>query len=274
MYGFSKKQIENKIEQIIDYSNLRKFIDNPVRTYSTGMVGRLAYAIMVNVEADIMLVDEVLSTGDYAFSTKAIAHFKKLTKSGKTIVIVSHSIDIIQDLCTRVAWIQYGDLKTIGDAKSVCKHYLDELNNSIELLTERADSGDAYAQYRLGIMYRDGINVEKNINRAFELFSSSMNAGNMDAQVCVADMFFQGLSVSKNRDHAISLLKMAAERGNDEAIRKLALVYNERLREDIGKKISDLYENHPACKNSTTAAYNYALFKEKTAFNEFERRDA
>ena len=92
LYGFSKKEVEERIENIIEYSGISKYIDNPVRTYSSGMTGRLAFAIMVNVESEIMLVDEILSVGDVTFTSKAKEHFKKLSKSGKTVVFVSHSI--------------------------------------------------------------------------------------------------------------------------------------------------------------------------------------
>lgn len=77
LYGFSKDEIDCKIEKIIDYAGIKEYVDNPVRTYSSGMMGRLAFAIMINVESDIMLVDEVLSVGDSAFETKAKEHFKK-----------------------------------------------------------------------------------------------------------------------------------------------------------------------------------------------------
>lgn len=159
LYGFSKNEIESKIQEIIDYAELGDFIDDPIRTYSSGMIARLAFAIMITVEADIMLVDEVLSVGDNAFASKAIAHFKKVTSSGKTVIIVSHSIELIKSLCNHALWLDHGCIREIGDSNIVCTHYLTEIDNDVDVLIERSSAGDTVAMNRLGLKYCFGIDV-------------------------------------------------------------------------------------------------------------------
>ena len=88
LYGIPRKETDKKIDSIIEYSGIGKYIDSPIRTYSSGMTGRLAFSVLINVDADILIVDEVLSTGDASFSAKAVEHFKNLVKRGKTVLVV------------------------------------------------------------------------------------------------------------------------------------------------------------------------------------------
>lgn len=126
LLGFSEKEIEDRIQDIIDFAEIGDFIDRPVRTYSSGMHSKLAFAITAMLETDIMLVDEVLSVGDEKFKKKSLAKMKELINDkNRTVVIVSHSISTLQELCDRVLWIHDGEMKEIGEPKQVLKHYTD-----------------------------------------------------------------------------------------------------------------------------------------------------
>ncbi len=126
IFGFKKREIDKKVNDIIKFSELEAFIDSPVRTYSSGMYARLAFSVAISVEADILLVDEILSVGDAAFQAKCFNKMKELKNSGVTIVIVSHSIGQVQQICDRVLWIEDGIIREEGLPKLVCKHYLDD----------------------------------------------------------------------------------------------------------------------------------------------------
>ena len=164
LYGFSKKEIDRRVDNIISYSGIGDQIDDPVKTYSSGMSGRLAFAIMANVDSDIMLVDEVLSTGDLAFSAKAKQHFKEVSTSGKTVLFVSHNLDAIESMCTRVIWIEKGSIIKDGAPKSICSEYKNYMENSLDVIEDFAKSGVADAQYKLSRLYMDGTHLKKDIN--------------------------------------------------------------------------------------------------------------
>ena len=126
LLGFTEKEIEARAQDIIDFAEIGEFIDRPVRTYSSGMHSKLAFAITAMLETDIMLVDEVLSVGDEKFKKKSLAKMKELINDkNRTVVIVSHSISTLQELCDRVLWIHDGEMKEIGEPKQVLKHYTD-----------------------------------------------------------------------------------------------------------------------------------------------------
>ena len=115
VFGLTKAEIEKRVDDIIEFSELGEFIDNPVRTYSSGMYMRLAFSIAINVDAEILLIDEILAVGDQHFQDKCFDKLKELRDSDKTIVIVSHSLDTVKDLCTRAVWIYKGEFKLDGD---------------------------------------------------------------------------------------------------------------------------------------------------------------
>lgn len=129
LLGFSEKQIQEKMQEIIDFAEIGEFIDRPVRTYSSGMHSKLAFAITAMLETDIMLVDEVLSVGDERFKKKSLNKMKELINDkNRTVVIVSHSIDTLKNLCDRVMWIHDAEMKEIGDPKTVLDHYVKFMN--------------------------------------------------------------------------------------------------------------------------------------------------
>lgn len=124
LMGFTEKQIQEKIDEIIAFSELGKFIDSPVRTYSSGMYSKLAFSITAILETDILLIDEVLSVGDTRFKKKSYKKMKELISArDRTVVIVSHDSKAVADLCTKVLWINDGEFVRFGDTKQILAEY-------------------------------------------------------------------------------------------------------------------------------------------------------
>lgn len=126
IFGLSKKEIDKRLDDIIAFSELEEFIDNPVRTYSSGMYMRLAFSVAINVDADILLIDEILAVGDQHFQDKCFKKLESLRDSNKTIVIVTHSLESVKKLCNRAIWIKDGSVREDGDTKEVIEKYLKE----------------------------------------------------------------------------------------------------------------------------------------------------
>lgn len=127
IFGLTKEQIDERLEDIIAFSELEEFIDNPVRTYSSGMYMRLAFSVAINVEADILLIDEILAVGDVSFQKKCFEKLKQIKRSGTTIVIVSHSLGQIEAICDRSIWIEDGHIKMQDKPEIVHKSYLAQM---------------------------------------------------------------------------------------------------------------------------------------------------
>ena len=125
--GFSEKEMEKKIPEILEFADIGEFVYQPVKIYSSGMFVRLAFAFMINVEPEILIVDEALSVGDMAFQEKCMTKIKQLKQKGVTILFVSHSIAAIRNFCNRAIWIQNGELKRDGIADVICEEYQDWL---------------------------------------------------------------------------------------------------------------------------------------------------
>lgn len=127
IFGLTRKEIDNRIDEIIEFSELGEFIDNPIRTYSSGMYMRLAFSVAINVDADILLIDEILAVGDQHFQDKCYRKLEELRDSGKTIVIVTHSLDVVKKLCHRAIWIYKGEFRLDGDPVYVIDEYLKQV---------------------------------------------------------------------------------------------------------------------------------------------------
>ncbi len=124
IFGLTKKEIDARLDQIIEFSELKDFIDNPVRTYSSGMYMRLAFSVAINVDADILLIDEILSVGDQHFQEKCFNKMRELKKEGKTMVFVTHSMESVKNLCDRAVWLYDGKVRMDGNTDEVVKEYL------------------------------------------------------------------------------------------------------------------------------------------------------
>ncbi len=122
--GLSKKEIDSKFDQIVDFAGLGRFIDTPVKNYSSGMYVRLGFSVAINVDPDVLLVDEVLAVGDETFQRRCAEKFGEMQREGKTIVVVSHALGQLRSLCDRLAWLQNGKLAGLGPTKDVIDDYL------------------------------------------------------------------------------------------------------------------------------------------------------
>ena len=123
IFGLTKKEIDDRLDSIIEFSELEEFIDTPIRTYSSGMYMRLAFSVAINVDADIILIDEILAVGDQHFQEKCMDKMLELKKSGKTIVFVSHSAGAVKFLCDRAIWLKDGVIEMDGKTEDVLKEY-------------------------------------------------------------------------------------------------------------------------------------------------------
>lgn len=121
--GYSEKYLKEKYEQIVEFSELGKFIDVPIRNYSSGMLMRLAFSIATVVQPEILIVDEILAVGDAAFQEKSKARMLELMSGGTTVLFVSHSLEQIREMCDRVIWLEHGQVKAIGATKEICDAY-------------------------------------------------------------------------------------------------------------------------------------------------------
>src|SRR3954452_16576169 len=117
--GLSQKELRGKFDEIVDFAGVGQFIDQPVKNYSSGMYVRLGFSVAINVDPDVLLVDEVLAVGDEAFQRKCNEKFSDLKSAGKTIVLVSHSMGAVHNLCDEVAWFSHGRIKMQGPARRV-----------------------------------------------------------------------------------------------------------------------------------------------------------
>lgn len=135
IFGLTRKEIDARIQDIIDFSELSDFIDNPVRTYSSGMYMRLAFSVAINVDAEILLIDEILGVGDQYFQDKCFRKLEELRDGDKTVVIVSHSLDTLRELCNRAIWIYKGKVQMDGEPNEVIDAYLQQV-----ILDHKADS--------------------------------------------------------------------------------------------------------------------------------------
>lgn len=138
IFGLKRKEIDKRIDEIIDFSELGEYINNPVRTYSSGMYMRLAFSVAINVKADILLVDEILAVGDALFQDKCLKKIEEIKKEGTTIVLVSHSMDQIQAVCDRCIWINNTQISAIGDTGDVIKEYISYMKHGEGIKKEQS----------------------------------------------------------------------------------------------------------------------------------------
>lgn len=121
--GHSEAYMKEHFQEIIDFAELQQFVDVPVKNFSSGMYARLGFSIATMVQPDVLIVDEVLSVGDYRFQEKCEQRIRKMIEKGATIIMVSHDNDLIQKLCSKVVWLDHGKVKAIGDTQEICSEY-------------------------------------------------------------------------------------------------------------------------------------------------------
>lgn len=137
IFGLSRKEIDSRLEDIIAFSELEDFIDNPVRTYSSGMYMRLAFSVAINVDAEVLLIDEILAVGDANFQAKCFNKLREIKAKGTTIVIVSHSLGQIEQICERTIWIDGGLIREEGTPRDVHPIYLDYMGQKRQEMVEK-----------------------------------------------------------------------------------------------------------------------------------------
>ena len=121
--GYSEEFLKGKYDEIVEFSELGQFIEVPIRNYSSGMLARLAFSIATVVNPDILIVDEVLSVGDFHFQQKCEARINRMKENGATILFVSHNMEQVRNLCSRIVWLEHGRVRSIGDADELCREY-------------------------------------------------------------------------------------------------------------------------------------------------------
>jgi lipopolysaccharide transport system ATP-binding protein len=125
--GHSLKFTEEHCDEIVDFAEIHKFLDSPIKNYSSGMKARLGFSIATMVKPDILIVDEILSVGDYKFRQKCEKRMKELLSGGTTLLYVSHNIDEVKRLCDHAIWIDHGQMRMVGEANAVCDAYMEEM---------------------------------------------------------------------------------------------------------------------------------------------------
>lgn len=139
MMGFTKEQMDEKLQDILDFAGIGEFVEQPVKTYSSGMFARLAFAVAINVEPDILIVDEALSVGDTRFQLKCMKRMKEMMSGGTTVLFVSHDVNAIKRFCTRAVWLNRGVIKGDGEVRAITDQYLDYLKKGEAIVVEDQD---------------------------------------------------------------------------------------------------------------------------------------
>lgn len=138
LLGFTLKEMEEKFERIVDFAELWDYIDQPIRTYSSGMRVRLGFAIATDSMPDILIIDEILAVGDESFQKKSADRMKTFRNNGATILLVTHNMDTVRDICHRAAWIHQGSLRMLGGADEVVKEYVSERSRHSEKVNPKS----------------------------------------------------------------------------------------------------------------------------------------
>ncbi len=143
MLGLTKREIARRFDEIVEFAEMQEFIDAPVKTYSSGMYMRLGFAVAIHVDPDVLLVDEVLAVGDEGFTHKCLDKFAEFKRRGKTILLVTHSLGLVERFCDDALWMDAGSIKSMGDPKRVVGAYITDVEKSEE---QQLAAGDARAQ--------------------------------------------------------------------------------------------------------------------------------
>jgi len=149
--GFSKQDIDARFDRIVEFAGLKNFIDAPLRTYSTGMFARLGFAVATDVRPDILIVDEILGVGDAEFQTKSYERIQQFQAEGTTILLVSHSLDRVSEICSRAIWLDHGNILFSGDAPSVVNQYLQQMTAAeADRMAEKRDGKEDIRRWGTG----------------------------------------------------------------------------------------------------------------------------
>ncbi len=185
IFGLDKEEIDERLDDIIRFSELEDYIDNPVRTYSSGMYMRLAFAVAINVNADVLLIDEILAVGDVSFQKKCFERLKEIKEEGTTIVIVSHSMDQLYSICDRLIWIEKGKIVEDGEPKLIGMHYLDSMEDDrIARLAEESKEKLVDDRGRSILELTDNVHPEARRDGTHKAKFTSVNLYDKDGNLC------------------------------------------------------------------------------------------
>ena len=183
--GMNRKEVARKFDDIVDFSEIGKFIDQPVKSYSSGMYVRLGFSVAIHVQPDVLVVDEILSVGDAAFQEKSKAKFTELHDEGKTVILVSHALGTVLEMCDQAAWIEKGTLRTVDTAESVANQYIAD---AFPMPDELHDNLDHHQLKRLGWPTSHHFPIEAHGGGLVQMFQNGMafwSARMQRAQVAV-----------------------------------------------------------------------------------------
>lgn len=212
VFGLTREEIDKRVDDIIEFSELGAFIDEPVRTYSSGMYMRLAFSVAINVDADILLIDEILAVGDQHFQNKCFDKLEQLRDSDKTIVIVSHTLGMMKILCSRAVWIYKGTLRLDGDPTYVISKYLEQSAIDNQEEAKKSEEGEEKDLTPRGAVFLDS-------PANFEVLDSMKN------------LHLKGWAVSNSLDEQLEILL------DDEPLEDIA----RSVREDVYDAYSEDY---------------------------------
>ncbi len=214
IFGLTKKEIDEHMNDIIAFSELEEFIDNPVRTYSSGMYMRLAFSVAINVHADILLIDEILAVGDANFQAKCFEKLREIKKSGITIVIVSHSLNQIEQICDRSIWLDGGKIRSFGTPREVHPIYLDYMGQ------KRKDRKQSEQKEQKERQEKDKQTREKEETKEKQekhIPDRPKELGNMDVRIVKAELFNDdGVKTETFQTEAKMTLRVEYETKNED----------------------------------------------------------
>jgi len=180
--GFSREEMERKKEEILAFADIGDFVYQPVKTYSSGMLVRLAFALAINVEPEILIIDEALAVGDAFFQAKCFNKLEEIKQSGTTILFVSHDIVSVKKLCSRAVWLEKGNLREIGDAREVCEKYL-----SMQIEEQNREKAQLVRQMKLDNVTDEvetaGAEREKNGFKRIDSGSAAGESGTKEGEI-------------------------------------------------------------------------------------------
>lgn len=167
--GMSRKEIKEKFDEIVTFSEVEKFLDTPVKFYSSGMYVRLAFAVAAHLDPDILIVDEVLAVGDAGFQKKCLGKMKDVAGEGRTVIFVSHSMDMVSQLCTKAVWMSGGEMQKVGATEEIIKDYVSTQAGQITSIKDRKDRrGSQRAQF-VGCKIKDNLVAKKELEVELEV---------------------------------------------------------------------------------------------------------
>jgi len=269
VFGLTRKEIDQRLEEIIRFSELKNFIHNPIRTYSSGMYMKLAFSIAINVDADILLIDEILGVGDVNFQKKCFEKLKGIKEKGTTIVIVSHSMEQIERICDRSIWIDEGSIRDQGKSEEVHKKYLECMDEKrfIQIKKEeeeRSREKEQEEKRRATILERTKEEKKKlkNIVKQKELNKQELNNQIEDEQLCQQTLIAQ---INKEK-----VQQQAAQREAQERRKKLEVLENEVVIRKLKSDRASYFQSEKARLEVVVQEKNFELDRLNSVIREKE----